>query len=62
MTCYRDMTFCKAECDNKDCHRLLTPEVWASAAKWWGSDEGVRVAVSDFSPRCPVYIPKKVSP
>jgi len=58
MICYKDMTFCNAECDNTDCHRMLTPEVWASAAKWWEGDDAP-VAVSDFSNNCGIYIPKK---
>jgi hypothetical protein len=52
------MTFCNAECDNKDCHRMLTDEVWAKAAKWWGSDDAP-VAVADFSKNCTVFIIKK---
>ena len=58
MICYKDMTFCNAECDNKDCHRALTDEVWANAARWWGSDDAP-VAVSDFSKNCTIFIIKK---
>ena len=57
MICYKDMTFCNAECDNTRCDRMLTPEVWASAAKWWGSDDAP-VAIADFSNICDVYHPK----
>jgi len=58
MICYRDMTFCNAECDNTDCHRKLTDEVWANAAKWWEGDDAP-VAVADFSKNCTIFIIKK---
>jgi hypothetical protein len=61
MICYKDMTFCNAECANDKCFRKYTKEVVANAAKWWGSDEAP-IAVQDMSTNCPVYIPKKVSP
>lgn len=38
MICYKDMTFCPfwRDCaDAADCHRPLTDEVRAAAAKWW---------------------------
>jgi len=58
MICYKDMTFCVAKCDNKDCSGMLTDEVRANAAKWWGSDEAP-IAVSDFTYNCFFYIPRK---
>ena len=43
MFCYRDMTFCNAECGNDECHRKLTDDVVARANAWWsrcGGGEG----------------------
>jgi hypothetical protein len=56
--CYKDMTFCNAECDNKECHLMYTEEVQKSAAKWWGSDDAP-IAISDFSKGCTVFIKKE---
>lgn len=42
MTCYRDRCFCSfyVNCVHGDvCHAALTPEVYASAREWWGSEE-----------------------
>ena len=41
MTCYKDMTFCKAEsCKHfKYCRSAYTEEVKIGAEKWWGSKE-----------------------
>lgn len=55
--CYRDMTFCIADCDNKECPRMYTKEVIEAANKWWGED-GAPIAISDFSKSCPVFIKK----
>lgn len=56
MLCFRDMTFCAAECANADCERRLTPEVRAAAFDWWRGP-GAPMAVADFSPRCAIYQP-----
>ena len=58
MICYKDMTFCLAECANDKCSRKYTKEVVASAAKWWGSDEAP-IAVQDMSTNCNEYIEVK---
>ena len=39
---YRDMTFCPFSIDcvkAPTCHRALTPEVHASAVRWWGGPD-----------------------
>jgi len=54
MICFKDMTFCRAKCATKDCHRQITPEVTKAATKWWGKP-GAPMAVSDFSEECPHY-------
>ena len=56
MVCYKDMTFCNADCSNDDCYRQLTEKVRKDAEKWWGSDDAP-IAVSDFSSRCKEFIP-----
>jgi hypothetical protein len=58
MICYKDMTFCWAECANDKCFRKYTKEVVANAAKWWGSDEAP-IAVQDMSTNCGDFIPLK---
>lgn len=54
MLCFRDMTFCEAECDTVDCHRRFTPDQEAAAERWWGKP-GAPVALSDFSTSCPFF-------
>lgn len=54
MICYRDMTFCSAQCATKDCKRQFDAAQKAAAKKWWGGD-GAPVAFSDFSNTCPLY-------
>lgn len=56
MICFRDMSFCSAECLTVDCRRQFTPEVRAAARRWWGGDEAP-IAFADFSPDCPDYAP-----
>jgi hypothetical protein len=58
MICYRDKTFCSAECLNMSCHRQFTPEVDKGSQEWWSHDpDNAPVAFSDFSGDCPEYIP-----
>lgn len=52
--CFRDMTFCEANCENVACHRNITPAVKAAGEKWWGSPD-FPIAVSDFSKTCGEY-------
>lgn len=54
MLCYRDRTFCNANCKNIDCDDRLTPTIEASAERWWGKP-GAPISVSDFSEQCPDY-------
>lgn len=53
MFCYRDMTFCIANCSTA-CDTKLTPQVEEAAAKWWGSSDAP-IAVSDYSDTCSHY-------
>jgi hypothetical protein len=54
MMCYRDMTFCNAKCQNKECHRQITDKVIEGGTKWWGSTD-FPIAISDFSIDCKEY-------
>ena len=56
MICFRDITFCSADCLTYACHRNVTPAVKAAARAWWGGDD-YPIALSDFSARCPDYTP-----
>ncbi len=56
--CYRDRTYCGADCANTQCDRKLTIEVHQAAEQWWGSPEAP-IAVSDYSLTCPAYQPIK---
>lgn len=60
MICYRDQTYCVANCSHAGCTRLLTPEVKEAATKWWGSSDAP-IAVSDYSDTCPYYKEKLCS-
>ena len=51
MICYRDMTFCNAECGNTECRRNFTEELREDAIKWWGN-ENFPVAKADFKTGC----------
>lgn len=53
MLCYKDMTFCIANC-RTICPIKLTPQVEEAAAKWWGSSDAP-IAVSDYSDTCQEY-------
>lgn len=54
MMSYKDMTFCKSDCTNLDCHRILTTYVKQDSAKWWENDEAP-IAVRNFSKTCKDY-------
>jgi len=54
MMCYRDITFCIAECANTNCQRKFTDKVQQDAQKWWGN-ENAPIAVSDLSEGCEDY-------
>lgn len=60
MICYRDMTFCSAECVNKDCDRNYNKDIEDGARKWWSHDpDNAPIAFSDFSDTCKSFIPHK---
>lgn len=54
MICYKDKTFCAADCMTLDCHRQFTPAEAEQARAWWGGDNPP-VAFADFSLGCPDY-------
>lgn len=53
MLCFRDMTFCIANC-NTVCPIKLTPQVEEAATEWWGSSDAP-IAVSNYSDTCQEY-------
>ena len=62
MMCYRDRSFCNANCTPiQPCVIQLTEQVKQDADKWWGKP-GAPIAVSDYSLddeyniRCKQYI------
>lgn len=54
--CFKDKTFCSAQCKNHHCHRNWTDDLHHAAVKWWGS-EGAPVAFMDYSKTCEEYKP-----
>lgn len=58
MICFRDMTFCGSDCQNRSCPRNFNDDVSAAARRWWGGP-GAPIAFSDFSKDCPDYQPKE---
>ncbi len=54
MLCYKDRTFCEAECANEKCSKKLTLLVKLDAEKWWGKP-GAPIMTDDLSPHCPVF-------
>ena len=56
MLCYRDRTFCNAECSNNECPIRVTDKLWKEA-----DDFGLPLALADFSNTCKVFIPNKNS-
>ena len=56
MICFRDMTYCTANCATVSCHRHKVNE--AKDRKWSGSKlDFLPTAWSDFSNGCPEYKP-----
>ncbi len=55
MICYKDKTFCMADCKNTKCSRFMTPELEDEARSF-----GLPVAMADFSDNCADYIPNEV--
>lgn len=56
--CFKDKTFCVAECGNIICDRLLTEEVVKAAEVWWGKP-GAPICMEDLSPYCAEFVEKK---
>ncbi|WP_332764004.1 hypothetical protein [Phenylobacterium sp.] len=56
MICFRDKTFCAADCATADCHRKLTDQVRADARRWWGKP-GAPIAVANLAANCPDHTP-----
>lgn len=54
MMCYKDLTFCSAQCKNDKCDRQFTDEIHEAARKWWGGDDAP-IAFMDFSTTCQEY-------
>lgn len=51
--CYRDRTFCRAECATENCSEKLTDDVRAGARRWWHHDpDNAPIAVGNFSATC----------
>lgn len=57
MICFRDKTFCSADCVNTDCHRNFTLDQKAAAERWWGRP-GAPVAFANFSEGCADFQPR----
>ncbi|MDE2107081.1 MAG: hypothetical protein KGL39_58280 [Patescibacteria group bacterium] len=56
MLCYKDQTFCSAECATEKCPVRYTDEIRADARKWWGRD-GAPICVANLSRQCAFYEP-----
>lgn len=54
MIVYRDMTFCTAKCDSRNCFRKLTKEIKIQANEY-----GLPISCADFSDICKDYINEK---
>lgn len=62
MLCYRDMTFCSANCATTNCSRQFTDEDRIKSEIWWKGCEGdPPVAFADFSAGCERFVPQKLS-
>ncbi|WP_230770600.1 hypothetical protein [Sphingomonas sp. Leaf4] len=60
MICYRDRTFCIADCTRTDCDVRMTPEVQAGADRWWAGFPGpAPIATGDRSAHCEYHQPKE---
>lgn len=56
MPCYKDRTFCRSDCQNKECFRFFGDEQRAGARSWWSHDpDNAPIAFSDFSLKCEGY-------
>jgi len=55
MICFRDRTYCAAQCANKECPARLTDEAREAAAKWWNGADAP-IALADMSDACGAYV------
>jgi hypothetical protein len=57
--CYKDKTFCIAECKPKEpCPHQLTKQVELDAKRWWGSDKAP-IMIADLSKDCEAHVALK---
>lgn len=57
MMCYKDKTFCKSDCKNKDCFRFFSEADREGSRRWWSHDpENAPIDFSDFSSKCEGYM------
>jgi hypothetical protein len=58
MICYRDMTFCTAQCGLLSCPRKFTEAEREESLSWWGDLPGEPpIAFADFAATCPDHVP-----
>ena len=55
MICFRDMTFCSADCKTDACFRHWDKDKAEEARQWWGGEDAP-VAFADFSGECHSFI------
>ncbi len=56
MICFRDMTFCSADCYNTDCGRYFSELDAIEARRWWSHDpNNAPIAFCDYSATCPDF-------
>ena len=58
MICFKDQSFCNAECENYTCSRMFTGKIVKEAQEWWGS-ENPPISLMDMSIGCSAYIPRQ---
>jgi hypothetical protein len=59
--CFRDKTYCAAECANAACSRQFTKAEQEAAERWWGGP-GAPVSWADMSVGCADYQPVEQNP
>ena len=60
MICYKDKTFCVANCATTTCPVMYTEQVQLDSDKWWNKGIGkAPIMVSDYSDTCKDYKEKK---
>jgi hypothetical protein len=56
MLCFKDMSFCRSDCINRECFRYLSDDVKARA-----NEVGLPIATADFSSECNDYQTEKTN-